>query len=134
MIQISTLSALPDPMMALVFAAVFVSLFAMVGFWNQMQVALGKRKNEQPFIISMEERFVSQADHHKHANYVEGKLVTAAMSRKQIHETQEEQGTRIARLEEQNKSQTHTLELLSADFREFSKEQRAVNTQLLKRS
>jgi len=121
-------------MMALVFAAVFVSLFAMIGFWNQMQVALGKRKIEQPFIVSMEKRFVSHDDHQKHANYVEGKLVTAAMSRKQIHETQEHQGTRIARLEEQNKSQTNTLELLSADFREFSKEQRAVNTQLLKRS
>ena len=121
-------------MLALIFAAVFVSLFAMVGFWNQMQVALGKRKTEQPFIITMEERFVSLTEHHKHASYVEGKLVTAAMSRKQIHETQEQQGTRIARLEEQNKSQTNTLELLSADFREFSKEQRSVNTQLLKRS
>jgi hypothetical protein len=114
-------------------AAYLVCTFCLVALYNQIMQAVGKRKTEQPFIISMEKRFVSHEDHDKHASYVEGKLVTAALSRKKIHETQEAHGTRIARLEEQNKSQTDSLQLLSSDSREFYRDQRSFNNEILKR-
>ena len=122
-----------DPMLALVFASVFTSLFAMVGFWNQVQVAIGKRKPESPLKIELEAKFVSKGEHEKHAVYVEGKLVTAAISRKRMQEDIESLNSRTARLEEQNVGQTNALNLLSHDFRDFRKEQGSVNSEILKR-
>ena len=104
---------------------------ALLWIYNQAMVAAGKRRAEQPFIISMEKKFVSQDEHQKHADYVEAKLVTAARRRKDIHELQEQHSSRLARLEEQNKSQTDSLNLLSSDFRTFTAEQRGVNSQIL---
>jgi len=108
--------------------------------YNQVMIALGKRKNEQPFIVSMEKRFVSHEEHKDHTDAVkdkfkevDGKLITAAISRKGLHEGIESLGSRTTRLEEQNVGQTNALNLLSADFRDFRKEQGSVNSEILKR-
>ncbi|MBT64667.1 MAG: hypothetical protein CML13_15830 [Puniceicoccaceae bacterium] len=101
--------------------------------FNQVMVALGKRKNEQPFIISMEKRFVSQEEHKEHVDEVKGKLITAARSRKDMHEEIKDLDKRTCRIEEQNKSQTDSIALLSSDAREFYHDQRAINNEILKR-
>lgn len=109
------------------------TLGACVWLYNQVMVATGKRKPESPLKVELEEKFVSKGEHEKHAVYVEGKLVTAAISRKRMHEEIESLNSRTARLEEQNRSQTDQLNLLSSDFRDFRREQNAANTEILKR-
>jgi hypothetical protein len=101
--------------------------------FNQAMLALGKRKSEQPFIVSMEKRFVSHEEHKEHADYVEGKLITAAISRKNMHGEIKDLDKRTCRLEEQNKSQNDSIALLSSDAREFYRDQRAINNEILKR-
>jgi len=57
----------------------------------------------------------------------------ATASRKQIHEKVEKLDTRLGRVEQQNIAQDDHLKLLNSEFREFAKEQRAVNHEILKR-
>lgn len=114
-------------------AALMFTLGACVWLYNQVMVATGKRKPESPLKVELEEKFVSKGEHEKHAVYVEGKLVTAAISRKRMHEDIESLNSRTARLEEQNRSQTDQINLLSRDFRDFRSEQNAANTEILKR-
>lgn len=101
--------------------------------YNQAMVALGKRKASQPFVISMAAKFLSHEEHEKHVKHVEHRLDDAALSRKHLHEHIESIGVRTARLEEQTKSQTDSIQLLSSDSREFFREQRAINNEVLKR-
>lgn len=108
--------------------------------FNQAMVASGKRKTEQPFIVSLERRFVSQEEHREHRDdvvtkfrEVDGKLITAARSRKEMHQGIEALNGRTTRLEEQNRGQTDQLNLLSSDFRDFRREQGSANAEILKR-
>lgn len=57
----------------------------------------------------------------------------ASNSRKQIYAQVEHVESRLARVEEQNVAQADSVNLLSNDFREFAREQRAANLEILKR-
>jgi hypothetical protein len=105
-------------------AALLVSVGALIWLFNQIMQALGKRKAEQPFIVSMEARFVSQEDHREHVSSVNDRLQGAKISRERMHDKIGALDARVGRVEEQNNSQTATMAQLSVDLREFMKEQR----------
>lgn len=62
---------------------------AMLWIYNQAMVATGKRKAEQPFVISMEKRFVSQEDHREHRDAVMAKFKTVEGRIERNHEATE---------------------------------------------
>jgi len=115
----------------------FIQLFACVAIglviFNQAMLALGKRKGANPQIIAMEQKFVSCDDHKAHADNVNERLTFAARSRKEMHTKINHLEATTAQLSEQNKSQTDSISLLSADLRSFAKEQRAANDKILDR-
>lgn len=101
--------------------------------FNQARIALGKNKADQPFIISMEKRFVPQDDYAKHVESVEVRMEGAKRSREKMHGEIKDLDKRTCRIEEQNKSQTDTLNLQGSEAREFYREQRKFNEKVLDR-
>ena len=113
-------------------AAFLFGLGACLWIYNGIMRAFGKDRNPQPFSVEAVKRFVERSDYEKDHGLLDARLTGATRSRKEIHEDVEKQASRISRLEAQSKAQTDAANLLGADFREFAREQRAVNKELLK--
>ncbi|MGE9270708.1 MAG: hypothetical protein ACQKBU_07880 [Verrucomicrobiales bacterium] len=113
-------------------ASFFVIVGALLFIYNQARAAMGKTKLPQPLEISLSRRFVERGDHDKEIASIDARLTAAAASRKKTHERLDVVETEVARLGEQNRAQTDSLNLLSSDFRDFTREQRHANTEILK--
>lgn len=114
-------------------AAVIVALGALVWLYNQIMVATGKRAPASPFPVELKEEFVCKSDHQKALDIIDKRLTSATDSRKKIHNAVEVLGSRVTRVEAQASGQSDALNLLTSDCREFFRDQRLTNNEILKR-
>ena len=112
-------------------AAFLVIIAALLFIYNQVRAAMGKAKLPQPLEISLTRRFVERPDFDDFVKLNSERHRAAKDSRDEMKKDLQAMTSRTTRLEEQNKAQTDSINLLRSDIREYSRENRQSYKELL---
>lgn len=112
-------------------AAFLFSAGALLWIVNQWNHFRGRNAPPQPFLVEATKRFVERPEYEADKRVNDERHKAATIARKSMHQDMEDARSRLARVEEQNIAQTDKIDLLSADFREFMKEQRVATKEIL---